>query len=55
MDENVRGGDEWLFSAVLDKGIGDNFHLFTKGETISQHRHGYLQHSMKLWKSSRTS
>ena len=41
-DENVRGGDEWLFSAVLDKGIGDNFHLFTKAETYFTTSYGYL-------------
>ena len=41
-DENVRGGDEWLFSAVLDKGIGDNFHLFTQAETYFTTSYGYL-------------
>ena len=41
-DENVRGCDEWLFSAVLDKGIGDNFHLFTKAETYFTTSYGYL-------------
>ena len=41
-DENVRGGDEWFFSAVLDKGIGDNFHLFTKAETYFTTSYGYL-------------
>ncbi len=41
-DENVRGGDQWLFSAVLDKGIGDNFHLSTKAETYFTTSYGYL-------------